>query len=357
MVLGLFDNTGGKGIEKDFIDVTKLTKDRQQGAFGEIYWRRINPQFVLVDLNRFFVPNDPRNPGNPEHVCAYAAVTVTSQHATDAFLEIAGSDDHIQFWLNGRVLTPFPMIMSRNAKRRPISLNQGENLLVTKSCENVGSWFFTARITNQEGHDIDGITTTPEIPQQPIVPEVLNIDAQAIQLAEGYGEILQFKHSSETYEDYRDKGLSWWSSLRDHQSELVWQTAKVAEKKDTAFVFTASMSDEIGEAEFYINGRYAFSFPTGGPREVRSVKRGPYNFTFVSKAPKAGNSGIAILSVPAEDVEAGSSIEIRVVPTKGEQNPWFMVKNYKDTIAFEKMTPQLVLQSIQADWKSVEPAS
>lgn len=90
LVLGLFGNINGEGVNRNFIDVEHLSKKSYQGAFGEIYWRPITPQFVRVDLNRFYATADPRHPGNPEEVCAYAALTVHSPQNQEAWLELGG---------------------------------------------------------------------------------------------------------------------------------------------------------------------------------------------------------------------------------------------------------------------------
>ena len=168
LLLGLFLNDDGAGVKRDFIDINHLSKDRYQGAFGDIQWRQITPQFVRVDLNRFYAASDPRNPGNPEHVCAYAATTLRVAAAESAFIELGGSDDYIQGWLNRRTLAPQPMLLSPAPTNLPIDLNAGDNLLVLKSCENIGDWDFTARITDAGGHDLPGVVAEPRIPEQPI---------------------------------------------------------------------------------------------------------------------------------------------------------------------------------------------
>jgi 4-amino-4-deoxy-L-arabinose transferase-like glycosyltransferase len=168
LLLGLFLNDDGAGVKRDFIDINHLSKERYQGAFGDIQWRQIMPQFVNVDLNRFYAASDPRTPGNPEHVCAYAATTLRVAEAQSAFVELGGSDDYIQGWFNGRTLTPQPMLLSPAPTNLPIDLNAGYNLLVLKSCENIGDWYFTARITDADGHNLPDVVAEPRIPEQPI---------------------------------------------------------------------------------------------------------------------------------------------------------------------------------------------
>jgi 4-amino-4-deoxy-L-arabinose transferase-like glycosyltransferase len=348
LVLGLFPNEGREGVKHDFIDVRNLRKDRYEGAFGDVFWRPINPQFVRVDLNRFFYSADPRHPGNPELVCAYAAMTVTSPEERAAFVEITGSDDMIQVWLNGRTLTPFAFMLSDTAKRRPVNLRRGDNVLVVKSCENVGGWHFTMRVTDEAGIDLTDLQMKAEIPTGP-VPQPAS-PPRELQLVEGFASIKQFREHAPEHPSYRGPNESWFAQVHHQPGEIVWETAPCAERKPTVFVFTTSTSDERGEAELYVNGNYALTFEMSGDRDVRSWQRGPYHMTFVSKQSIAGNSGIALLGVPADVIEPGKPAELRVIPARGRNEAWFMVKGYRDTIAHEKITEERAAETIRGAW-------
>jgi len=353
LVLGLFANDNGEGVQRAFVDVDHLSKDKYKGSFGEIYWRQINPQFVRVDLNRFFSNADPRNPGNPEHVCAYAAMTVHSPKAQAAFLELSGSDDLIQAWLNGQSLTPFAIMLGVGPKRRPIDLRAGDNLMVVKSCENVGSWDFTARITDADGKDLTDIVTSSEFPAN-AVPAAAPAPPPStdVQLVGGFDSIVTFKHSAEERPDYRGNRLSWWTQLRDQPSDLVWRTMPAPDKKRTVFAWTSSMSNESGDADLYVNGTFALNFTISDEHGIKSWERGPYRMTFVSKASTAGNSGIVLLDVPAEQITAGQPLELRVMPVHGKEDPWFMVQDYRDTIEHEHITPELASETIRGVWQN-----
>jgi 4-amino-4-deoxy-L-arabinose transferase-like glycosyltransferase len=351
LVLGPFANQNSEGVKKEFIDLQHLTKNRYKGAFGEIYWRPITPQFVRVDLNVFFANSDPLHPGNPEYVCAYAAVTVRSPKAQSAFLELSGSDDYLQGWLNGGTLTPWPLMLSATPKRRPIELAAGRNLLMVKSCESVGGWYFTARITDADGRDVPDVTTAAELPEGEIAAPAPPPDAH-LQLVEGFDAIVAFKRTANPYPDYRGGTESWWANVHEQPGELVWRTAPCPEKKRTVFVFSASMSEEPGEAELFVNGNYALTFNTSGEPGVRSWSHGPYQLTFMSKGLVAGNSGIALLDVPADQITAGQPVQIRVFPARGADNSWFMVKSYRDTISHENVTPQMAAEAIRGAWQS-----
>jgi 4-amino-4-deoxy-L-arabinose transferase-like glycosyltransferase len=349
-VLGLFLNNDNAGTRRDFIDIDHLSKNRYRGAFGDIYWRQIIPQFVRVDLNRFYAFSDPRNPGNPEHVCAYAAITVHPPAAQSAFLELGGSDDYMQGWLNSQTLTPFPIMLGPTPQRRPIDLNAGDNLLLLKSCENVGDWYFTARLTDAQGHDLPGITTQARIPETPVAPVVPT--TAPIQVVEGFDSIVGFKHLEKDYPDYRGHGEGWRAYVHDDHGEVVWRTAPCPRKDPTVFVFTATTSGEDSADELYVNGTYALTFNTGDQRTVRNWERGAYHLTFAPKAEAAGSSGVMLLAVPAAQITPGQPVELRVIPARGNNDAWFMVKAYRDTAAHEGITPQLAAEVVRDAWKS-----
>lgn len=351
LVVGPFDNTGGSGERKAFIDVNHVTRNQQPGTLGDGYWRPINPQFVRVDLNQFFAARDPRHPGNPEEVCAYAAMTVQSPTAHSAFLELAGTQDSLDAWLNGQRLTPGPMVLSDAPRRRPIELRAGDNLLLVKSCENIGSWYFTARITDENGRDLTDISTTASIPDTPpsVAPAAAGA-SPALQIVEGFDGPITYKHTQSPYPDYRGGTESWWTNLRDAQAELVWRSAPVPKKEPTVLAFTFSHSEASGEAELYVNGKYALTFAVGDVRPGDVYRRGPYRLVFLPRAHIAGNSGVMLLQIPADDITPGQPVELRVIPVRGDEAPWVMIKGYRDTVQHEQLSPDTVAELLNASW-------
>lgn len=348
LVLGLFENDSGTGIDRDHIDPADLRRDGYPGAFGPAYWRRISPQFVLVDLNQFFVRADPRHPGNPEHACAYAVVTVQSDTPQSAQLEISGTDDVARIWLNGRSLTPYPLRLGTPIQRRPIDLLAGNNQLLIKSCENVGGWAFRARLTDLEGKDLQGIRAIPEIHDTP--PSAPSAYAADVQVVEGFGEVLEFGLRHERHEDYRGGTESWWVFVHDQQGEVSWRTAAPPAAQSTVFAFAGTRSHERGQMELYVDGKYALRFDLGPDEGIQRWQRGPYELAFVSKQQIAGNSGIFLLRVPAEDVRAGIPVELRVQPAGGTPEAWFALKDYRDTIPHEGLTGELAAETLRAPW-------
>jgi 4-amino-4-deoxy-L-arabinose transferase-like glycosyltransferase len=349
--LGLFDNSDNEGMKRDFIDVRSISKDRYQGAFGDIYWRPISQRNVRVDLNAFYAASDPKHPGNPEEVCAYALTTLTSDSAQSAFLEITGSGDPAQVWLNGQLLTPWPLNLAQSSARKEIALGAGNNLLVVKTCEGVGDWYFTARITDKDGKDLPGIGFEAEIPTTVVAAEAAPLPVSDLQLVEGFDRIERYKHTQAAYPDYRGGTESWWAYVNDPEGEVVWYTAPVAAKKPTVAVLTASFSEVAFEGELYVNGKFVLPFQISEARTTQTWANGPYRMTYLHKIDAAGRSGVLFIELPADAVIAGRPVELRITPTKSEHGGWFMVKSYKDTLTHEAITAEQVASLLRGEWE------
>ena len=348
LVLGLFPNDDLRGATRDFIDSSDLTPRRYQGAFGEIGWEPLSQQFVHVDLNRGFAMADPRIPGNPEHVCAYATTTVRSPVARDAMLELTGSlNDTLRTWLNGRALTPFPLTMGVEPKYRPITLRAGDNGLLVQSCEDIGDWDFSARITDAEGHDLTDITTVAQLPTEAMRPAE---GQEPVQLVEGFDAIIAGDHDPR-YPDQRGGGESWRARVSDH-SAVAWRTAPPSAAAPTIFAYTGSTSDEEGDFTLAVDGETILAFQSERDRELHSWSGNGYTLVFVSRASAAGNAGFYLLSVPAERIAAGRPLELRVTGAAGDPAAWFMIKGYRDTLAYEHITPALALEATHGAWRN-----
>jgi 4-amino-4-deoxy-L-arabinose transferase-like glycosyltransferase len=349
LVLGLFLNDDLRGNTRDFIDPTDLTPRRYHGAFGEIAWEPLFQQFVQVDLNRAFATADPRNPGNPEHVCAYAATTVRSPTARDAVLELSGSlNDTLRVWLNGRPLTPFALMMGVEPKYRSITLREGDNGLLVQSCEDIGNWDFNVRITDADGHDLTDITSVPKLPVDLMRPSPEAADA--VQLVEGFDGIVDGNYDPH-YPDHRGGGESWRARVSEH-SAVTWRTAPPPAAAPTVFAFTGSTSDEEGDFTLAVDGQHALTFQSERDRELHSWSENGYTLVFVSRASAAGNAGFYLLSVPADRITAGRPLELRVAGAAGDPAGWFMIKAYRDTLAHEHVTPALAVEATRGAWRN-----
>jgi 4-amino-4-deoxy-L-arabinose transferase-like glycosyltransferase len=349
VILGLFPNGDLRGIERDFIDPRHPPRQVVQGAFGPVGWRPLSQGSAEVNLNVAYATADPGHRGNPERVCAYALTTVHAPQARSARLEVSGSrNDTLRAWLDGRSLTPWPLTMGESPRYRSITLSEGDNTLLVQSCEDIGNWEFSARITDEAGRDLTDVSYSAAWPQKFVVradPE----DAR-IRPVSGFRQTVASAHEERSYPDYRGASRSWRARM-DDASELTWQTAPAPEDKQPVFVFTASTSDEKGEFALFVDGEYALTFESDSDRGMRSWRRNGYELTFVSKARAAGNSGIMLLAVPPGRVAPGKPADLRVAPITGNRLAWFMIKAYTDTVSQEHITPEMAVEALRGGWK------
>ena len=158
-----------------------------------------------------------------------------------------------------------------------------------------------------------------------------------LQVLDGFAEAVTSQHNG-VYPDYRASVESYWAYKADPTPQVAWRTATVAERNPTTFVFTGSMGQTSGKADLYVNGTKALTFDLGVDFQNRSWSGGGVNLQFAQKVLNAGNSGVFYLNVPKSMTKAASPVELRVDVTEGEGSTWFMVKGYRDTVDFEKVT-------------------
>jgi hypothetical protein len=346
--LGPFDSPDGSGIKRDFIDVAQLSADPQAAA-GHA-WAPIPPRDSFIDLDGFYASSV--NTRSPQWVCAYAATTITADVARGAFLELAGSGDAVQVWLNGSELTAAPVRARYQPMRRPIDLRGGANLLVVKSCEQMGAWYFVARISDAEGDDLPGLQSAAALPSEPI-PLAVTPPEQTVQLLEGIDSVVFAPNTSASYGDYRGGGPSAWAYVADKEPQVTWRTAPLPERRPTILALTASTSPENGEAELYVNGRPAVPFRIGTQGVGGRWSANGVQVAFVSKGFHEGNSGILLIAVPPELVTPGEPLLLKVALTAGAPRAWFMIKRYPDTVAYEQLTARVAAAELHSTW---EPA-
>ncbi len=354
LALGLFGNSDGNGIRRDFIDPRQISKDRVRATFGDAYWRPMFQRNVRVDFNSFFANSDPLHPGNPEYVCAYALTNIRSEQPQEVFLELKGGGDLARVWLNGNLLTSIPLLLGPLPVRKVVTLERGNNVLLVQSCETVGDWYFVARLTDAAGNDARGVTTVAEIPNIAPLPQAPTVRKEEdVQLIEGFARIERFRHTQNPYPDYRGGTESWWAYVRDPEGEVVWTTAPVPARKRTVAVTTASFSEVPFAGELYVDGKFVLPFELSADFENQTWTSGGYRMTFLFRAATAGRSGVLLVEVPADGVRPGEPLELRVTPTAGNDAGWFMVKGYTDTLAYEALTPQEALGLADTGWEKI----
>jgi hypothetical protein len=347
--LGPFDSPDGSGIKREFIDVAQLSLDPRAAAAGR-HWAPIPARDSFIDLDGFYASS--LETRSPQWVCAYAATSFASEGARGAFLELAGSGDALQVWLNGGELTAAPVRARYEPMRRPIDLRAGPNLLVLKSCEQMGAWYFVARITDADGNDLPGLQTAAVLPTEPI-PLAVTPSEQTAQLIEGIQAVDFAPNRSQSYGDYRGGGPSAWAYVADKDPYVTWRTAPLAERRPTILALTASTSPENGEAELYVNERAAVPFSIGTQGVGGRWSANGFHVAFVSKGFHEGNSGILLITVPPEVITPGEPLLLKVALTSGAPRTWFMIKSYPDTVAYEELTARDAEGELHSTW---EPA-
>ncbi|MEO8604684.1 MAG: glycosyltransferase family 39 protein [bacterium] len=349
LILGLFTNADGHGQLRDPVNPTDLSPTSYRGAYGEARWQPMQQQFVYVDLNRAFAAADRDHPGNPERVCAYAATTLRVPSPRQATLEMSGSqNDMLRVWLNGRALTPFPLDMGADPKQRRVALRAGDNGVLVQSCEDIGNWQFSMRLLDDAGHDLEDVSTVATLPIEAMRAAAETEDA--VQLVEGFATPGEGQHDP-GYPDYRGGSESWRARVESHTS-VSWKTAAPPAALPSVFAFTGSTSDEEGNFGLAVDGKPALTFRSHRDRELHSWEGDGMTLVFVSRASAAGNSGFYLLSVPAERLTPGQPLELRVTGVDGDPAAWFMIKAFRDTLTYEKVTPALAVEATHGSWRN-----
>ncbi len=349
LALGTFETAGENGSSRAFIDVPQLSVAPPPATAAGPHWVRIPPRESFLDLDGLFVPHNAS--GQQQWTCAYAATTIKSPAARAAYVELAGSGDPIEAWLNGTKLGSTPVEVGYDTLRHPVSLYAGSNLLVLKSCKQVGAWYFIARITDEDRHDVADISAAAALPSQPI-PLAVPTPEPAVQLLDGFGAIVSAPHDSPLYADHRGGGPSSWVYVEDKPSELTFRTPPIPQRALTFLALTVSASPEFGTAQLFINDRKAVEFPIGGPATTGRWSANGYEVAFDSKGYFEGNSGVLLIGVPPEAITPGEPLVVRIALTGGPPRAWFMVKSYTDTVEHEGVSAHAALGLNHHGWTS-----
>ncbi len=347
LLLGPFPNDDLRGMTRDAIDPVSLVPPAGSAQQGVREWRLLREAHVGLDLNRLFAATA-RNPGNPELVCAYAATTLQVPSARQAILELGGSvNDTLRVWLNGQPLTVPPLLMGANPKQREVDLRAGDNGLLVQSCEDVGDWWFNARLIDAQGHDMEDIASVAELPVGSL-PGAAGRESDAVQLLEGFAGAARGQREDH-YPDYRGGARSWRARVENHSS-VRWQTAAPPVAAETVFAFTGSTSDESGQFRLFVDGREVLTFESHADRDTHWWHGERITLVFFSKASAAGNSGVYLLFVPADLITPGRPLELRVEGAGGDPLAWFMLKEFRDTGSAERLSPAAV-DAARSAWR------
>jgi len=156
--------------------------------------------------------------------------------------------------------------------------------------------------------------------------------SENIQLVEGFSSIISYANRQQKYPDFRGGTTSWWEYYRDTPEEITWETAVCPEKKKTVFVFIASNGEDYGQAELYVNGKFALIIESAIAEDKQWQNNRGYMMVFNFKQYYVGNSGIYFLVVPEDNINAGEKCKIKVSHVTGGKMAWFMIKDYTDVL-------------------------
>jgi len=156
LILGPFDNAGGIGYHKAYIEEDAMQIDTSQkydGIDGQINWQKSEDDM----LNGYISLGD-----NVDWGAAYAFATVTSPEEREVQFRF-DSDDQGKVWLNGKEVFTNTEAHSATIDRYtvPVTLRSGENSILVKVCEQEEGWGFYLRITDTDGNPFEDLKINP----------------------------------------------------------------------------------------------------------------------------------------------------------------------------------------------------
>jgi hypothetical protein len=150
-LLGPFPNEANRNRAVALVDPNSL-QALQPLAAGDADWQAYQAQGGVVELNRYLSRLFPDSHGNPEYLISYLQTIVRSPDARARVLELVGSRDEMQIWLNGNLITPRAVGLKEwELEKVELPLIAGDNVLLLKTIETVGDWWFSARIARADG--------------------------------------------------------------------------------------------------------------------------------------------------------------------------------------------------------------
>ncbi len=148
MVIGPFDNSDGKQLDTVYDPERTIDfKKEYKGKGGvRVEWHEVSAMpSGLIDLRNLMQ----RQKLPADNVLAYALVYVESPSEREVEL-LAGSDDGIKIWVNGRVVHTNDVyrFWAPDSDRVKIRLKKGRNEILVKVHQGSGGWGFSLRIVD-----------------------------------------------------------------------------------------------------------------------------------------------------------------------------------------------------------------
>jgi hypothetical protein len=341
LVLGPFARPPGSRGLPALVDVPALSAANTGGRT----WTPLPQRDAFTDLDAFFTAGR----GGSQWLCAYAATRVESPTAQLAYLQLAGSGDQLRAWANGRALSAQPLAIGQQPMRHAFALHAGVNALVIESCQDVGSWYFVARITDRAGSDIPDLRVSAALPSEPFPVE--ETATPPVQLVDGFAAARFAQHNG-SYADHRGGSPSWWSYTDEEHPDVAWDTAPVPERRRTIAAATIATSRESGDAALAVNGRVVLHFPIGANAGTGPWVADGYRVALVPKGFFDGEAALLLIGVPEDAVTPGTPLGLRVSVSSTLPRAWFMLKGYEDTVQHEQLTPEIADAALAGEWES-----
>ena len=142
--IAITGQSGADEIHHDFLDGEAAIRPKtgQEVTVGDrkLTWKAHQTFDYAIDFRQSF------DPMGGEYVAGYAAAYVISDAAMDVTLAL-GTNDQGKAWLNGKEVFTFEeaRVIDKDSDRVPVSLVQGQNVLILKVVNEVNSWQGCAR--------------------------------------------------------------------------------------------------------------------------------------------------------------------------------------------------------------------
>ncbi len=343
LMLGAFDNSRGEAQRSDYFEKRAPSLDARLEGGRRLYWRRILPPFVRIELHHFYRKAIEPSGEEPLWVCAYATTDLVVENDVEVALELDGTTQWMQAWLRGDPLMRRATQLGARPVSLPLALRSGSNQLLLKTCRGHADWSFSGRLRGRHGSSLDDVKAFARIRTDKVedrAPE------EPGQIVSGFSRVISFTYEVPVDGDYRGDSPGWVEHLYDADGAVEWETGVVPDKLATVFAFTGVVSRLPGIAQLWVDGTFALEFETAAFTEPKRWSGNGFVLHYRPKESGHYRSGVWVLYVPQANVEAGKPLRLRVSHLEGHQDSSFLLKRRADTAHYEKMTLRELQESM-----------
>ncbi len=343
LMLGALDNSRGEAQVADYFEDHAPSLDARLEGGRRMYWRRILPPFVRIELHHFYRSAIEPSGEEPEWVCAYATTDLVVENDIEVALELDGTTQWVEAWLQGKPLKRRATQLGARPVSLPLALRSGSNQLLVKTCRGHADWSFSGRLRGRHGGVVDDVKAFARIRTdgaEDRAPE------EPSQIVSGFSRVVSFDHEIPVDGDYRGDSPGWVEHLYDADGAVEWETGIVPDKLATVFAFTAVPSRLPGIAQLWVDGTFALEFETATFTEPKRWSGNGFVLRYYPRESGQYRSGVWVLYVPRANVEAGKPLRLRVSHLEGHHDASFLLKGRADTAQHEKMTLRELRESM-----------